>query len=764
MRNILVMSATKKQYKYNMFRGWALKPAEERRNGMPTLIATKQSNGTERYYFNDADYEMHCMECGWNYTAKNTYRRLGEKDIQCPNCGYLHKAENTRITCVTGTEEKVPINWELKIQQLSKTKLALKFTYSYQYNPYEKSCPTDMEVFIFDLKANESYWENWHLKGWDSERMCLGNVLVETIKLGYFDDKEKMQNKSVFAGLLPHFEDDEKNKLENAIKVLKESILSIKTDVMQCFKQDLALSGHNPKNMLLDNLLNLAHKTRFWEAPKLGFLGTNKNDTFSWFKGFLLNYASNIKLEKDIETDIRDNGLSYYESVLKHFNIPDTPELKKKFTFRNIGLYKELERRYQNNNVVNLLFSVLSSVSGKLISSTSFYGSENKDSNINLILSVFEKRMPEIMELPDFLKKKIVEEIKYQVTNIAKLDPCYKPLVRSNRNYYGSEVNKYIIKFAEKAVDKVIFEESIRLEAEAERKNFFQKLSEKLDVPNTPMFRKYYRFEYVEQIKEVFNKYNTNTANEFLRVFNEASEAYYGHKEIKNYTEHANGRYRILKSVYGYGYSEFLNTIIQFYDTFKEPYPDIITPLYAARFVLKESNYANDTINMYNQLNEKSKQLFSENKPRMKELHNELTRLINLEKYPDKEFGIPQDVINRFEMYCENSKLKVLKKYRELLEIGNLMNNCTASYRDRLNENHVLVVYTNDLGKPLAELEIKDGAIVQAKLINNRSVSENQEINAEIINFAQKTGLLIKTYDINQEAKGTNEAAKKQAA
>ena len=55
--------------------------------------------------------------------------------------------------------------------------------------------------------------------------------------------------------------------------------------------------------------------------------------------------------------------------------------------------------------------------------------------------------------------------------------------------------------------------------------------------------------------------------------------------------------------------------------------------------------------------------------------------------------------------------MKVLKKYSELLLTGQRMHNCSSSFRDRISKNHLLVVYTDNLGKPLAEIEILNNAI-----------------------------------------------------
>lgn len=104
MKILFEMPATRKQYKYNTLNGWTLKEADERRKGTPTLALTRLTAGTRNYWFNDGDFKYHCMHCGWEFTAKKTYNRVGNSDIECPNCGFSHKSFNTILTKTEGDE------------------------------------------------------------------------------------------------------------------------------------------------------------------------------------------------------------------------------------------------------------------------------------------------------------------------------------------------------------------------------------------------------------------------------------------------------------------------------------------------------------------------------------------------------------------------------------------------------------------------------------------------------------------------------------
>ena len=46
-----------------------------------------------------------------------------------------------------------------------------------------------------------------------------------------------------------------------------------------------------------------------------------------------------------------------------------------------------------------------------------------------------------------------------------------------------------------------------------------------------------------------------------------------------------------------------------------------------------------------------------------------------------------------------------------------ILENCSAGYKDRISEKLQLVVISDNVGKPKILLEIKENAIVQAKLL-----------------------------------------------
>ena len=63
---------------------------------------------------------------------------------------------------------------------------------------------------------------------------------------------------------------------------------------------------------------------------------------------------------------------------------------------------------------------------------------------------------------------------------------------------------------------------------------------------------------------------------------------------------------------------------------------------------------------------------------------------------------------------------------------------------------NLLFVISDNVGKPKILLEIKENAIVQAKLFNNISVKNDIVLNKLVLEFAKETKLYVATTDIEQ--------------
>lgn len=76
------------------------------------------------------------------------------------------------------------------------------------------------------------------------------------------------------------------------------------------------------------------------------------------------------------------------------------------------------------------------------------------------------------------------------------------------------------------------------------------------------------------------------------------------------------------------------------------------------------------------------------------------------------------------------------------------MKNCSAGYKDRINNRLQLVAIFDNSGKPKVLLEINQDSIVQAKLYRNVPVFRDNLLNDLVIEFAQIAKLKVATDDV----------------
>lgn len=183
----------------------------------------------------------------------------------------------------------------------------------------------------------------------------------------------------------------------------------------------------------------------------------------------------------------------------------------------------------------------------------------------------------------------------------------------------------------------------------------------------------------------------------------------------------------------------------KFIETFEKHYPQV--PI-EKMVKVAESNDGRDTINLWSVTDEDSRNIFKENLPKFKELHDCLSLLVAQQKDRELDFKIPEHIIRRMDMYLKNTNCKVLEKFSQVKKASLELKNCASGYRNRINENLQLVLMSDDNGKPVVLMEINNGKIIQAKLFANVSVKNNQELNQAVIEFAKKAQLIIRTDDV----------------
>lgn len=261
-------------------------------------------------------------------------------------------------------------------------------------------------------------------------------------------------------------------------------------------------------------------------------------------------------------------------------------------------------------------------------------------------------------------------------------------------------------------------------------KTYIQALTELHNIPNSKIIRKKLTLENLYIIKDIYK-----TIPDKIIAVNYI-EPILNYKNQKESLDKKLGYYMPNPVSY--------KAFLEIYKIFSSYYKLTPTMIHA-----ELNKHDEDILHIWKELDKQSKELFKEKIPSFRKLHDKLSVLLSKQKDREVIFDIPKEVFERLNLYLKNSKATVLEKYSQLKKVSLQLNNCAASYRNRINKNLQLVLVSDNQGKPQILLEINNGSIIQAKLVNNQPVKKNQILNDTVLEFAEKTKLNIKTIDIS---------------
>ena len=156
-----------------------------------------------------------------------------------------------------------------------------------------------------------------------------------------------------------------------------------------------------------------------------------------------------------------------------------------------------------------------------------------------------------------------------------------------------------------------------------------------------------------------------------------------------------------------------------------------------------------DCVRLYDQLNKESKSDLITEGVRIRDLHDWMAKKHRRQGHKNLILDVPDHIIKRLSMQKDKLSFFLPKESRELLEAGEELHNCVASYGIAMQDHRKwIVLVANDKGKLAACLEVVGTTLVQAKLINNQRVAKDNQLNDEVIAWAEKANIDIKTNDV----------------
>lgn len=350
-------------------------------------------------------------------------------------------------------------------------------------------------------------------------------------------------------------------------------------------------------------------------------------------------------------------------------------------------------------------------------------------------LSQFLKRLRELVikkekNINGYTKKQVY------ISNISlrhKLFANVLNLAHKVRFWDSPNINYNDSFFYDKYLDK--FEKNVYLLMKKDGLSYFKACFKTLSLLYTRNIKKQFDYKYISLLQQIYTIENIDIANTIFKHYKtkiEITDSY------------------IIKEEYLKDIQKEVKAVCFFYKLFiLKIYTNL--NLKFKQLLENKTNIIIDIMNLWHSANNKTKKNFIRHKIPFSKAHDWLS--IEVSKQADQEirFHISKNIMNRFNLYMMNTKFQCscISKYSNLKYIARQMKNCSAGYKDRINNQLQLVAISDNTGKPKVLLEINQDSIVQAKLYRNVPVFKDNLLNNLVIEFAKKVKLKIKTDDIS---------------
>ena len=250
----------------------------------------------------------------------------------CPICGHISLDSEIRYSSVEG--KYLPYVVNLKILEM-KSKVILKIEYrAIQIigKLLEIKIFDVIEMYIFDIQNNNVIWKRY-----------INKKLNDDLEIGYIIDYQKlMENTALWYFNIKHIV-RKGTTLSQFLKRLRELVIKKEKNINGYTKKQVYISNISLRHKLFANVLNLAHKVRFWDSPNI-----NYNDSFFYDK-----YLD--KFEKNVYLLMKKDGLSYFKACFKTLSLPYTRNIKKQFDYKYIFLLQQIYT-IENIDIANTIF------------------------------------------------------------------------------------------------------------------------------------------------------------------------------------------------------------------------------------------------------------------------------------------------------------------------------------------------------------------------------------------------------------------------
>lgn len=311
--------------------------------GSPTLFITFKDDKRERNYFRHGYYQARCINCGALYTVKPYSVWSSHAGVTCPACGRLHTGN--AVMYGDNPESLLPDNSIMKVIDFKdKVELRIKYTAVYfgrfAYKTY-KYLKNITETYVFDVKNSKCLW----CKKQDGKE-------IEKREIGYFEDFFKLREKTALWFYRSDHKINKGNSFAELLKILRTAV-NKKIKANGKTPKQLYIGG-NFNNRLFGNVLNLAHRVRFWDSENIQALSYGEWAVAKWKNDILGENYLPERFEEQVYLAMRKSDFT--AAICKVLKIPNIPHTRRNLQYENFALLHECYK-IKNYDVAQAMFN-----------------------------------------------------------------------------------------------------------------------------------------------------------------------------------------------------------------------------------------------------------------------------------------------------------------------------------------------------------------------------------------------------------------------
>lgn len=316
--------------------------------GSPTLFIAHKEDRHNKNIYQKGYYQAYCIPCGSTFTVNpGRVWSYGEL-VACPACGRIHIGN---AVMYGGNEDSyLPDVTTMKVIDFKdKVELRINYTavnfgkFAHQTLKYKGGIK---ETITFDVKNSKCFW-----------RKEISGKLLEELEIGYLSDYEKLLAKTALWFYSFNHKINKGNSFTELLKALRMAI-NKKMKANGKTPKPLYIGG-NFKNKLYGNVLNLAHRVRFWDGENIEAYSCGEWAVQNWQEKIFCRKYLPKRFEEQVYLAMQK--IDYISAVCKVLNVPNIPHTRRNLQPENFAMLRECYK-IKNNDVAQAVFNFAKSI------------------------------------------------------------------------------------------------------------------------------------------------------------------------------------------------------------------------------------------------------------------------------------------------------------------------------------------------------------------------------------------------------------------